>query len=325
MGRGMGKLARTIPVAIAVLALTASTTPAGAAVQIGRAQPFYLLTSCYGATLFLNPQVAAGSPSYAVPPGGGVLTQWSIGGGSSDSDLKLKVVTPTAPMTYRIVDSDFRTVVARIINTYPIRIPVSGGELLALWLPEAGVPYAACYGGAPGDIREFRLGSWPEPNLGEDFVTDSSSPGGRINVAALLEPDCDNDGFGDETQDTNLSSCAPGATPIGPAPTLPDGAPATCKGTPATILGTEGNDVRTASPGRDVIVALGGNDNIFALGANDVVCGGPGKDTLKGGKGKDTLLGQAGKDTLKGGGGKDLCKGGKGKDSASACEVEKSI
>ena len=31
-----------------------------------------------------------------------------------------------------------------------------------------------------------------------------------IDVSAVLEPDCDRDGFGDETQDNELNACPPG-------------------------------------------------------------------------------------------------------------------
>ena len=315
----MGKLAGTISVAVlAVTGLMASASPAGAAVEVGQVAPQGGVMTCSGATMFLNPQVASGSPSYQVPPGGGVLTQWSARGGASDGILKLKVVNQIAPMTYRIVATDLQQpVFANVLNTYPIRIPVNGGELLALWLSSPAGPHPACYVGAPGDVREFRIGNSPEPNVGEDFVTNSSGEPLRTNVAARLEPDCDNDGLGDETQDTNVSTCAPG--------TIAAGTPlATCKGLPATIVGTAGNDVRVASAGRDVIAGLGGNDTLSGLGGKDVICGGAGKDTLRGGGAKDTLLGQKGRDTLKGGGAKDICKGGKGNDSAT-CEVEKSI
>jgi Ca2+-binding RTX toxin-like protein len=120
-------------------------------------------------------------------------------------------------------------------------------------------------------------------------------------INADVESDCDRDGLGDETQDTNTSSCSPVAPP-------------TCKGKPATIVGTEGTDVRKGTSGKDVIVGLGGNDKLSGLAGNDLICGGAGKDTLKGGKGNDKLYGEAGKDTLKGGPGKDKLKGGAGKD-----------
>jgi Ca2+-binding RTX toxin-like protein len=192
--------------------------------------------------------------------------------------------------------------------------------VLGLHAPSPG--FQSCRFPATGENFLFKAG-----NLG-DGQSDSFAPGPAnflVNVSAVVEPDCDKDGLGDESQDTNLSSCAPGTTPTGPAPTLPSGAPATCRGKPATIVGTNGSDARTGSQGPDVIVALGGNDTLSGLGGNVVICAGAGKDTLKGGKGKDSLLGQKGKDALKGGPGRDLCKGGKGRDTASKCEVEKSI
>ena len=219
----MGQVARTLakmPSAIVFAAAALMAAPSGAAVEIGQVAPQGGVKDCFGATLFLNPQVAAGLPSYAVPPGGGVLTQWSTRGGDNAVAMKLKVVNPTAPMTYRIVATDMqgKPETDPVLNTSPIRIPVSGGELLALWLPYVG-PNPACYNGVPGDIREFRLGSNnPEPQVGDDFATNSSADGLRTNVAALLEPDCDHDGFGDQTQDPDLSTCGPGTTPPGTTP-----------------------------------------------------------------------------------------------------------
>jgi hypothetical protein len=34
-----------------------------------------------------------------------------------------------------------------------------------------------------------------------------------LDVSATLEPDCDNDGFGDETQDSDIASCTPDTSP----------------------------------------------------------------------------------------------------------------
>jgi hypothetical protein len=219
------------------------------------------------------------------------------------------------------------------ISTYEVRLPILAGDSIGIDCCAAGTGFVG-FGGfhlnSPGGLVD----TW-NPALadgGKPRSPTNSFNDYELLVNADIEPDCDSDGFGDETQDTNLSTCGPGTgtgpgtgAGTGPPPTLPSGAPATCKGKPATIVGTEGNDVRTASQGADVIVALGGNDTLSGLGGNDVICGGSGKDTLKGGGGKDTLLGQKGKDALKGGGGKDVCKGGKGKDTASKCEVEKSI
>jgi Ca2+-binding RTX toxin-like protein len=165
----------------------------------------------------------------------------------------------------------------------------------------------ASFTGSAGDTYDSRFGTATAVGAMGTYT-----PGSQYieDISAVLEPDCDKDGLGDETQDHALSGCPTSVK---------------CSGRRPTIVGTTGADPISGTPAADVIAALGGNDTVTALGASDAVCGGPGKDKLKGGPGKDTLLGQKGKDNLKGGGGKDTCIGGKGNDSVSGCEVEKSI
>jgi hypothetical protein len=311
----MTKLARTIPVvAIAATALTAAPSGASAATTIGQTVSPGNCTA--GPTRL---QTTSPGNLYAAPSEG-VITSWSFQAGSAVPSLKFKVGRPAGGNLYTIIgESALVTPAANILNTFPIQISVQAGDLIGFYVGVAG---QCGITGIPGFVHSAAAGDVTPPNqatfnpLPDQMV--------QLDVSARLEPDCDKDGFGDETQDQNLSSCAPGTTPTGPAPTLPSGAPATCKGKRATIVGTNGSDARTASQGRDVIVALGGNDTLSGLGGNDVICAGAGKDTLRGGGGKDTLLGQKGKDALKGGGGKDVCTGGKGSDTAT-CEVEKSI
>ena len=64
--------------------------------------------------------------------------------------------------------------------------------------------------------RAIRATSWNsawvdsvEPAVGQDFLTEANASIERVNVSATLEPDCDKDGFGDETQDTDTLSCNP--------------------------------------------------------------------------------------------------------------------
>jgi Ca2+-binding RTX toxin-like protein len=312
-----------IPVAVvAALALTASTSPAGAAVTIGQTAP--PTTTCANNADRLQPTVTSGN-SYVVPAtvATGTITSWSTEAlAGVGRRLGLKVYRPLGGATYQVVgQAGPHGLTGGVLNTFQASVPVRAGDILGTTVePTGGNP--GCNFVLPGDTYLTRTGNLAVGASG-DFVPGSADR--RQNISAVVESDCDNDGLGDETQDTNISSCAPGTTPTGPAPTLPGGAPATCRGVPATIVGTDGNDVRTGSLGRDVIVALGGNDTLSGIGGSDVICGGAGKDLLKGGKGKDSLLGQKGKDSLRGGGGKDLCKGGKGNDTASKCEIEKSI
>jgi Ca2+-binding RTX toxin-like protein len=201
---------------------------------------------------------------------------------------------------------------------------VQAGDVLGL-NAGTGSGFVQCMFVAAGDTMLYAN---PSDAADGQEVTFTTVPDRRPNISAVVEPDCDNDHLGDETQDSDLSSCAPGTIP----PPAPGAAVATCKGLPATIVGTDGNDVRTGSQGQDVIAGLEGNDTLSGLAGNDLICGGKGKDKLKGGagndqlsgqkgndklygqKGNDKLSGKAGKDVLKGGPGKDKLKGGAGKD-----------
>jgi hypothetical protein len=236
-----------------------------------------------------------------------VITKWNYEAPASNvPQLKFKVARPAGGSDFTVIgESPVVVPTASSLNSYDIRISVQAGDVIGLYTDVQGAidrPDPA--------FREFLFQGDVVPPNRETFDGPFQF---KMDVSANLEPDCDNDGFGDETQDQNLSACAPAA------------GGATCKGNRATIIGTDGNDVRTGTSGRDVMVGLGGNDSLSGLAGKDLVCGNAGKDKLLGGKGKDILLGQKGKDKLKGGGGKDVCKGGKGNDAASKCEVEKSI
>jgi hypothetical protein len=265
-------------------------------------------------------QTASVGNSYVVPTDG-VITQWSFQAPTpaqvpAQSPMSLKVARPAGGISYQVIgeSTPLVTPVASIVNSYFTRIPVKAGDIIGNYT----MNQTLCLRPQAGFTDRFVVGDVKPPTQTDfNLVLD----GAQFDLSAQLEPDCDNDGFGDESQDTNLSSCAPGTIP----PPAPGAAQAICRGLPATIVGTGGSDVRTGSQGRDVIAGLGGNDTLSGIGGNDVVCGGAGKDTLRGGKGKDTLLGQKGKDALRGGGSRDFCKGGKGNDTASKCEVEKSI
>jgi Ca2+-binding RTX toxin-like protein len=312
-----------LSVSLATLSLIATAPSAGAAVTIGQTATSNV--SCSGLVDLVQPTVTSGN-SYVVPAtvATGTITSWSAQANAGGGMLAMKVYRPLGGSSYMVVGHDGpRALNGGELNTFPASVAVKAGDVLGNSTPsDPGGP--ACLFSVPGEMHLEGLGNLPEGGHG-DFATFA---GARLNVSAVVEPDCDNDGLGDETQDTNLSSCAPGTIP----PPAPGTAPATCRGLPATIVGTEGNDVRVGSLGRDVIVGLGGNDKLSGLAGTDVICGGKGNDTLKGGAGNDQLSGQkgndklygqkgndklggkAGKDTLKGGPGKDILKGGAGED-----------
>jgi hypothetical protein len=277
---------------VATAILVIAPTGASAGTQIG--ETFVPSWFCRSDTSFLQ-TISAGAPYTAQHDG--VITTWRFQAPASGTDLlKFKVGRPAGDRRFRVVgESGLTDPVPGALNSYSIQIPVFAGDVIGFYW-NAGNTDAGenvlCSKSDDGYAQQISRGDVAASTtaiFGQEL-------GFQLDLSAILEPDCDKDGLGDETQDTSTSPC-----PI-------------CKGQPATIIGTRGKDVRTGTPGRDVMVGLEANDNLSGLAGNDIICGGTGKDTLNGDKGKDKLYGQKGKDTLKGGPGKDKLKGGVGKD-----------
>jgi Ca2+-binding RTX toxin-like protein len=273
---------------IAAVAAVAVPASAGASTQIGQT------ISPAGSACNQNIswfQAVSPNNQFVVPVDG-VITSWSfIGGTSVPSSMKLKVATIGVTTLSVVAESDSHAPAANVLNTFTSHVPAHAGEVIGFYFPTPNfVPCAAT--GQGGYTADFASGDLAPGTNNVGFTAD---PGSHLDLSATLEPDCDGDNLGDETQDTDLSACV-------------------CAGQKVTKAGTDGPDQIVGTAGKDVIAALGGNDKVSGLGDADIICGGPGKDTLKGGGGNDKLLGQAGKDTLKGGPGKDKLKGGPGKD-----------
>lgn len=273
---------------VALLAAAALPASASASTQIGQT---------------ISPAGSACSPNVSwfqgvspnnqfVVPTDGVITSWSfIGGTSTPSSMKLKLATVGVTTLSVVAESGSEHPAANVLNTFQSHVPAHAGEVIGFYFPAPGTFQCASLGNS-GYTVQFASGDLAPGTNNVGFTNDPTS---HLDLSATLEPDCDGDHLGDETQDTDLSACI-------------------CFGQKVTQAGTAGPDQIVGTAGKDVIAALGGNDKVSGLGGDDVICGGPGKDTLKGGSGNDTLLGEAGKDTLKGGPGKDKLKGGPGKD-----------
>lgn len=199
-----------LTISLAVLAAAFATTPASGAITLGQTQSSN--TAC-AAPGFVDVQtkVGAGVPSYTVPPGGGVITSWQHQARDIDNaQLKFKVLrgpaSPVGAAAFTVVgESGFASVPDPILYSFPIRIPVQAGDRLAVATgPNAAAAPPACNVGTatPAD----------EVYEGPDFATGGTlNPFNtfRINVAAVMEPDADGDGYGDETQDNCKGSNGP--------------------------------------------------------------------------------------------------------------------
>jgi Ca2+-binding RTX toxin-like protein len=313
---GMRNLIRTAIVTAALFAAFAGQAQAATTVGQHAPTPADVTNGgCTGGSVYMTV-----SPDYAFPQGG-VLTSWSVQGDDIDIDLepddqlKLKIVEQVSGNTYRVVAEDpiTRNIALNTLNTFQVRIPVEAGQLLALWV-ESGGHHPCSYVAPGGD------GLWgsapPEPAVGEEFTipTVADVAEDQLNVSARLEPDCDNDQFGDETQDTDTRSCNPPPTAV-------------CQNATVNKLdGTEGDDNLVGTINADAIFGLGGNDELDGVDGDDCLdagegddraSGGADNDLVKGGDGRDRVRGTGGEDRLKGQGGVDRVNGGEGSDKLS--------
>lgn len=156
-------------------------------------------------------------------PSDGVITRWDFQAPSSNvPHLKFKVGRHVTGTTYAGVgESGVVIPVAATLNQNPVRIPVKAGDLIGLY--SVGVGNVTCDDRPNPGFLEFGTDSDLTPGAQTSFDTFS---GFQLDVAAALEPDADNDGFGDETQDqcpTNASTQGPCSPPAATSPTGPTG------------------------------------------------------------------------------------------------------
>jgi hypothetical protein len=340
-----------------VAALTALTLPstAGAARTLGETSTSP--GTCSDQASRVQRTSTGTPPAYQVPAGGGVIVSWSVyqdATASSSISAKLKLFRPTAaPLDYRAVaQSPMRgpLTVGRL-NTFPVRIPVSGGELLGLFYTAGG---ASCTHSAPAGNTQGACNTScdPAPPNGTMTVVDEPSPA-RVNVSARLEADSDRDGRGDETQDAcpltssqadldgdgtgdacdgdrdgdghaNSSDNCPTTANPAQANFDRDGIGDACGDAPKAgrcanvFRGGRGRDRIRASAFGDRLLGGRGNDSLSGLAGADCLSGESGNDKLSGGEGNDRLKGGRGRDKLTGGKGKDSFSAGSGKDRVNS-------
>lgn len=166
------------------------------------------------------------TPSYDVP-GDGVITSWSTKPIAGDgSQAQLMVYRPSGdPATWTLVGvSPVKVLTGDALNTFSVRIPVQADDRIAIRTGDDGGP---CTFGDPAALGPdyhvwfFSIDpATPDPPVGSDVVFTDFGIVGLVNVAAVVEPDADGDGFGDETQDQcpgvagTSNGCQPPAPPV---------------------------------------------------------------------------------------------------------------
>ena len=195
-----------------VAGIAASVSSAGAAVTLGQ---IGVPTNQCGTTAYQVQAATAADQRYVVPTGPyGVITSWRFQGYDPDAGTGRLVVwrpTTVADQFVFVDRSATETFAPGTPVTFATRIPVDPNDVLGF----NGPGPCLLSTGMPGDMTRVFF-SATEPALGSVRLFTNTGPGFRLLVSAQVEPDCDKDGFGDETQDGDLSACHPAVAPAQP-------------------------------------------------------------------------------------------------------------
>jgi len=154
-------------------------------------------------------QTAHPTLSYTTPFDG-VIVRWRVRGDSFAAQLSLRIVQAQAPTVYTgVATGTPETVAPGVENVFSTRMPVKQGQSIGVDVPgAAGAPRVETRS-APGAAVSI----WFPTRLadGETRAHFTASADREALLNADIEADCDNDGFGDETQDPSLfgGSCPP--------------------------------------------------------------------------------------------------------------------
>jgi hypothetical protein len=222
--KGFRRLHRVMGLSLVTAALVllwAVPGTAGAAIQLGQTSPVNP-ANCPANINVVQRATVAGL-NYQVPAPGGVITSWSHRGRTPApaGSGRLQIWDSTGGNDFTLIGrSELEPFTVGVVTTFLTQIPVDPGDQLGIRTVEADT---GCGITAAGNVvgAEFPA---PDPNPG-DVRTLPPFPAVLLNVAAVLEPDADGDGFGDETQDACLGEAGPESGCATPPPNPPQPQP----------------------------------------------------------------------------------------------------
>lgn len=146
-------------------------------------------------------QLTSADKTYLVPDGGGVVTSFSVYGGTAGV-LQLQLFRVDSLYDrFRVVgESEPAPIFADRWNTFEARIPAEGGDHIGLALRTAGFFYLIETGDPNEYIGELIGSTYPFP-LGTVVDLGTGPNEVALNLGATVEADPDGDGWGSETQD----------------------------------------------------------------------------------------------------------------------------
>jgi hypothetical protein len=200
-----GRLGAGIAASLAlVLCASIGATGASAATEVGNVCPANFASA--NATIVQLANVSSSLP--IAVPSAGVATKWKVESQLTNKPQVLKVFRPTGVKhEFRIAGESTEQTVVAGQNAFDTRIPVQPGDQFGLYgaNPSGALNCNAAVGAKPADVA----GSTPMNFRSTDApVLFGELNSIRVAVSAIVEPDADGDGFGDETQDKCPQSAA---------------------------------------------------------------------------------------------------------------------
>jgi hypothetical protein len=139
-----------------------------------------------------------------------VISKWTFNGPTGLPgglvSQRLKILRSVGSKQFQVVGESALSSISGGLNTFSTRVPVLAGDLIGTNGSYEGLPFTFyCQTGNPGDQLGVIVGN---PPVGSIASESEGGPGYQVPVTVFVEPDADNDGFGDETQDACPQSAA---------------------------------------------------------------------------------------------------------------------
>jgi hypothetical protein len=259
------KLVLAMTGALVAISAFGATTSASAATEFGDNCVGNELTESEPITFFQL--TSLGNPLSNTAPVAGVITKWKVNLVPAPVSFPqtLRVLRQNGPKTVQTIGEATQTITGGL-NSANTRIPVQAGDRLGLLgAPGVGNLYCQLPGGGNNSIGAILPGGGATGTTSEFVQIEAEA---RFPVSAVIEPDADNDGFGDETQD----QCPQSATSQTACPVITLSASSIVKKGLVTVLVTSSSQapvsvLGAAKLGKGKSAKLRGGTQVVAPGA----------------------------------------------------------